>query len=61
MALVAALLPKGSGFDIEEVGDWSSYALLQKMKLLPNPERIKQKSHGCSEQKRTSLMGRFLA
>ena len=52
---------RGSVFGIREAGDWSSYVPLQKMKLLPGPEIIRQKSHGCSEQKRRAMMGRFLA
>lgn len=44
-----------------EAGQRSSDALLQKMRLLPSPEIIRQKSHGCREQKRRAMMGRFLA
>lgn len=56
-----ALLSEGPVFGLREAGDQSSYALLQKMKLLPSPEIIRQKSHGCRKQKRRATMGRFLA
>lgn len=34
---------------------------MQRIKLLPTPEIIRQKSHGYREQKRRAMMGRFLA
>lgn len=56
-----ALLSGGPVFGLRKAGDQSSYALPQKNETAPSPEIIRQKSHGCAEQKRRATMGRFLA
>jgi hypothetical protein len=58
---IAALLPEGPVFGIGEIVHENLCALLQKMKLFPTREIIRQRSHYQSEQKIRGMMGIFLA